>query len=75
MKIPRPFSLQALSSVSIDTYIELSICFARYICPMAQIRYNLPFGRFRYDIRLIFSCEAHIESVRTYRARSAYRSP
>jgi hypothetical protein len=32
-------------------------------------------GRFRYDIRLYFSCEAHIESVRTYRARSAYRSP
>ena len=75
LKILCPFFTNAYVFVDMLRSAQLDIFRSRL---RTSIRYNLPYGRFRYDIRLLFSCllcKQHIESTRTYRARSAYRSP
>ena len=63
------FVARGTSSATANDVCRYAFAKARLdIFALWQIRYNRPCGRFRYDIRLFFSCEAHIESVRTYRA-------
>ena len=60
-------------------YLILSIGYL-----LCKLSIYLPYGKFDitslsvgFDMifACFFSCEAHIESARTYRAQSAYRSP